>query len=711
MFKKFFYNIFYMFRLKNNNIDFECYPANFQGYNNQSAYICTQSNIIENFESSSSFLKNVKFVRLAPSGEGSDTATQGANDLELSQIVIKDENGNNIAKNSKITGSPKLHPSQNQSWTVNRLISGDEKATDWPNVFAAQANGKFFVEVELANPSNVSEVNIYSRSDNPAPLNGEFTQVVWFLDSNRKVLTKRSMPGINLNPRIIKNLGPPNAVPGSVKFVRVERTDPNSTQGFVQFYQLMVLDGNNTNVAYGQLVTAPHSHRPPEHGVDNFDGEKEPSFNRNGNKLVHSHGGRKGDFYEIELASPTAVKQIKLYNRGDYSEPISHFKVMLLDSNRRELFSNNFNKENLQIINVNGPASVASGTAPVSSGQGNKEPKIFVAGGDGHKLAYSTNGTDWTKATLPAGYNGGINSIAYDGKIMITGAWVGDNTGLMFSTDGKTWEPHTVANTGWTTVVNVSYCKDRFVVCALLNNGKWGLAYSMDGMKWEQAPRSNGVLQNNNFIWRCAYGAGVFVIILRDGNGAYLAYSDDFNNWKECNGTRNLFNDGFSITHNGKIFVCVGAGNSRFIYSTDGINWNQSQSGNSQSNGIGRGVVWANNLWVATFSNGNTPVLTSQDGINWNFSQASRGMFEHAMYSAWAGDKWLIAGNGRCKLATTTDFNSYTKSDSGHNLFDSQILSIISATLNVKTFPTINCGNGNIQVGTSCYPDFLINKK
>jgi hypothetical protein len=29
--------------------------------------------------SSSSFLKNVKFVRIAPSGEGIETATQGAN--------------------------------------------------------------------------------------------------------------------------------------------------------------------------------------------------------------------------------------------------------------------------------------------------------------------------------------------------------------------------------------------------------------------------------------------------------------------------------------------------------------------------------------------------------------------------------------------------------------------------------------------------------
>jgi len=356
-----------MFNLKKDNLDFTCYPANFHGHN-KSAYICTQDKIIENFESNTTlpYLQNVKFVRIASSGEGIETQTKRVHDLELSQIVIKDENGNNIAKNSKITGSSKLHPGANPSWTVDKLITGDEKATNWPNVFAPQDDGKAFVEVELQNPSNVSEVNVYSRGDNTAPLNGEMAQVVWFFDSNRKVLTKRSLPGINLNPRIIKNLGPPNAVPGSVKFVRVERSDPNSTQGFVQFYQLMVLDENNTNVAYGQLVSAPHSHRPPEHGVDNFDGEKEPTFNRDGNKLVHSHGGRKGDFYEIELASPTAVKQIKLYNRGDYSEPISHFKILLLDSDKKELFSNNFNKENLQVINVTGPATVATGPAPTT---------------------------------------------------------------------------------------------------------------------------------------------------------------------------------------------------------------------------------------------------------------------------------------------------------------------------------------------------------
>jgi hypothetical protein len=56
---------------------------------------------------------------------------------------------------------------------------------------------------------------------------------------------------------------------------------------------------------------------------------------------------------------------------------------MLLDSNRRELFSNNFNKENLQIINVTGPASVASGPAPVSSKPAVQTfPKLFC--GDGN---------------------------------------------------------------------------------------------------------------------------------------------------------------------------------------------------------------------------------------------------------------------------------------------------------------------------------------
>jgi hypothetical protein len=359
-----------MFNFKKDNLDFTCYPANFHGHNNKSAYICTQNKIIENFESNTTlpYLQNVKFVRIASSGEGTETATNTSNNLELSQIVIKDDNDVNIAKNggNKVTTS-KPHP--DVKWTGQNLISGEEKSTEWPDCFGSIADGnKFFVEVELANPSNVSEVTVYTRASTPYYLDGGGgNAVVWFFDSNRKVLAKRSFPGTNVSKRVIKNLGPPNATPGPVKFVRIERTDPNSTQGYIQFYQIMVLDVNNLNVAYGQLVTSPHLHRAPELGVDNFDNEEKETFNRDGGKLVHSHGGRKGDFYEIQLASPTAIKQLKLYNRGDCcQDAISHFKIVLLDSDRKELFSNNFNRENLQIIDVNGPASVATGPAPTT---------------------------------------------------------------------------------------------------------------------------------------------------------------------------------------------------------------------------------------------------------------------------------------------------------------------------------------------------------
>jgi hypothetical protein len=703
-----------MFRLKNNNIDFECYPANFHGYDNKSAYICTQNKMIENFESSSSFLRNVKFVRLAPSGEGIETQTQGAHDLELSQIVIKDENGNNIAKNSKITGSPKLHPSQNQSWTVDKLISGDEKATEWPNVFAAQANGKFFVEVELANPSNVSEVKIYSRSDNPGPLNGEFTQVVWFLDSNRKVLAKRSMPGINLNPRIIKNLGPPNAVPGSVKFVRVERTDPNSTQGWVQFYQLMVLDENNTNVAYGQLVSAPHSHRPPEHGVDNFEGEREPSFNRNGNKLVHSHGSRKGDFYEITLASPTAVKQIKLYNRGDYSEPISHFKVMLLDSNRRELFSNNFNKENLQIINVNGPASVKNENAVASNAQSsqsnnNKKP-LYIAVGDNAKVGYSSNGVDWTRGVLGEGCgNDGLHSIAYNGNdLLIAAAYSGSNQSFIFSKDGINWMPVVNANRLMQATVKIKYVNDMWYAAGFIHgkNDKLNAIISKDGITWN-------VIENTH-VMDIAYGKGVYTALRdeRDGRQGHIAWSRDAINWTKCGGfTEGVFRDGFDIHFNGEMFVAVYTdyGSKNISYSNDGINWTLSPD-SGKAHHIGRGIAYGNNLWVAAFSNGRTPFLTSRNGINWDVSEGAKGPFEHGMNAHWAGDKWLLAGNGRTKLATTTNFNDFNRVDD-KGIFSTQVKQIITFFVNPIVYPNANCDKDSTQVGFSCYPNSLVNKK
>jgi hypothetical protein len=78
------------------------------------------------------------------------------------------------------------------------------------------------------------------------------------------------------------------------------------------------------------------------------------------------------------------------------------------------------------------------------------------------------------------------------------------------------------------------------------------------------------------------------------------------------------------------------------------------------------------------------------------------------MNAFWAGNKWLLAGNGRTKLATTTNFNDITKvEDKG--IFNTQVKQIIAFYITPIEYPDAKCNDSSIQVGFSCYPKFLIN--
>lgn len=285
-------------------------------------------------------LMNIKYVRIAPEPNHNVP-------LELSQIVIKDETGSNIAKIGKITAS-------SSNPTVkgpDRLINGDERASEWPDVWA-QNSLPAWVEVELQKPSNIQEVVIYPREGTKYYLNGS-AAVVWFYNEERKLLLKRSIPGLSTSKRVLNEFGY-SGTPGNVKYLRIERINgPNSTEGYIQLNQLAAFDLDGKNVAKYQNVSAKHAHRFPEHIVDG-----ELSYNRDGEKLYHSHGGRPDDWLEVELSKPTSLNEVRIYARGDCcQEAMAPFKLVLLDVNRKTLESFNLSKEKLITLKVTGKAS------------------------------------------------------------------------------------------------------------------------------------------------------------------------------------------------------------------------------------------------------------------------------------------------------------------------------------------------------------------
>jgi hypothetical protein len=291
------------------------------------------------------YLENVSFVRMAnPTGGGMSY-------VEIAQIVIKDDNGINVAKSGSITqkgGQPGLL----QNYPVERLISGKEESVEFPNNWAPIQGSPdyktFFIEVALPKPTNVTEVNFYTRNSTPWYFNSVM-QTVQFLDSNRNLLATRSFPGNGATKQVINKLGPNIGTPGLIKFVRIERSDSNSKAGSIQIAQLQVFDLNNVNVAKYQIAKSPEGY-PPEYAVDGV--ELNGPGDRGGQMSI------TGDYWELTLGAPTAIKQIKFYNRGCCYERMEPFRISLLDKDRNVIHNtSNFTKEGVQIFNITGKAA------------------------------------------------------------------------------------------------------------------------------------------------------------------------------------------------------------------------------------------------------------------------------------------------------------------------------------------------------------------
>lgn len=165
-----------------------------------------------------------------------------------------------------------------------------------------------------------------------------------------------------------------------------------------------------------------------------------------------------------------------------------------------------------------------------------------------------------------------------------------------------------------------------------VTTGDIGCIYwSKDGLSWTAASNVNGYTAVYSIIkvstlW---YAAGYDT-----STGIAIKYSEDGFTWSNtCNGG---FGDnsgvGTNIQYNGTIFVATGncasvENNSTIIYSYDGMNWSNSDSGFqnvSDIHGTGSLSAYGNDVWVAvgfgtTSNNVNYGTIKySPDGIHWS---------------------------------------------------------------------------------------------
>jgi hypothetical protein len=145
----------------------------------------------------------------------------------------------------------------------------------------------------------------------------------------------------------------------------------------------------------------------------------------------------------------------------------------------------------------------------------------FVAVAYSTAAGYSTDGKNWTAATLPGTTY--WNSVAYGNKKFVAVASGNTTTKAAYSTDGGSWTAAKLpGNANW---YGVAYGNGTFVAVGAGTTA----AYSTDGVNWTAA-----TLPGNTYWSGVAYGNGKFVAVAASGSTTTAAYSTDGENWTEA---------------------------------------------------------------------------------------------------------------------------------------------------------------------------------
>ena len=281
----------------------------------------------------------------------------------------------------------------------------------------------------------------------------------------------------------------------------------------------------------------------------------------------------------------------------------------------------------------------------------------------GKNILYSSDGINWKESSGKSFGGGGGYGVAYgDNRWVAVGngtdaSYNATGKNILYSSDGINWQNSFGTPFGISradeysgTGNGVAYGDNRWVAVgvgadASGNPTGKNILYSYDGINWQESSGTpfgigngsgNGVAYGDNRWVAVGVGADAF----GNANGKNILYSYDGINWQESSetpfGIGSDFNGvGLGVFYGNNRWVAVGNGvdangnnsGKNILYSSDGITWQKSSgtpfgSGSSRFN-CGFGVVYGNNLWVAvgSNSNGKTILYSTDNGLTWLESQ------------------------------------------------------------------------------------------
>jgi hypothetical protein len=256
-------------------------------------------------------IPNVRFVEVWSSQEPDKY-------LQLSQVVVRNEFGFNIAKGKNTYGEACCN------LKTSIAVDGYEGVRDYPNIFHSRGFGQYF-GIDLGGDFQVGSVELFNRRD--CCRHRIKGAKVMLFDSNWKLLFQFDPISHDyekillftpfLNSQVISTPG--------VRYVNL--ISAKSSDSYLQLSQVVVRDDKLRNIARGKLTYGiPGWSTQTSTAVDGYEGPRPfPD-------IYHSSIANNSNFL-IDLGGIYTINQVDLMNRMDCCwERINGVKVQLLDN-------------------------------------------------------------------------------------------------------------------------------------------------------------------------------------------------------------------------------------------------------------------------------------------------------------------------------------------------------------------------------------------
>jgi hypothetical protein len=331
---------------------------------------------------------------------------------------------------------------------------------------------------------------------------------------------------------------------------------------------------------------------------------------------------------------------------------------------------------------------------------------------------FSTDGINWYKSISPnlnvsqtrsaTLYADGLyHSVGSNGNS-------GGNLTILYSFDGKSWEPSDGSPFAGGYALGIAYGNDVWVCCGFGPTAAGCALWSIDGIEWNDAVTT---AWTGNVMYDVTFNGSVFVAQCTNGtftNSSNICFSSNGSNWYASNSyDANFNNTGTYVTAAGTNMLATSLNtNQKLLYSMDGgVTWDTNLFQTNNYNlylPIARGQVYKpyyngtkwlvsvgnsfQQKWVAVGAGLNT--IASSDFGTSNWTGQGVGVFTSGNAVTWNGTVFVAVGEGGNTIASSPDGYNWTGRGSS-------IFSTGGYGIGWNGYEFIALGSGTNQIGIS----------